>query len=65
MPVATSTMPVIKMVVVVAIDAISAVTLSFYINIYLYPLALNIIKLKLILPLLLSRSIWLLVVNKV
>ena len=55
-PVAVSTMPVIKMVVI-AINAISVVAFSFYINIHLYPLALNIIKLKLTSPLLLSGSI--------
>ena len=51
--------------VVVAINTISIVILSFYINIRLYPLALSAIKLKLTLPLLLSGSIWLLIVNKV
>ena len=54
--VAASTMLVIK-IVVIAIDTVSTVTLSFYINIRSYPLVLSAIKLKLILPLLLSRSI--------
>ena len=49
-------MLVIEMVVI-AINTVSTVILSFYINIYLYPLALSTIKLKLILPLLLSKSI--------
>ena len=62
--VAASIMPVIE-IVVVAINTINTVILSFCINICLYPLALSIIKLKLILPLLLSGSIWLLIVNKV
>ena len=64
MPVAVSTILVIKIVVII-INTISAVILSFYINIYLYPLALSVIKLKLTLPLLSSGSIWLLIVNKV
>ena len=55
-PVAVSTMPVIRMVVI-AIDTVSTVTLSFYINVRSYPLALSIIKLKLTSPLLLSGSI--------
>ena len=55
-PVAVSTMPVIGMVVV-AINAINTVVLSFYTNVRLYPLALSIIKSKLTLPLLSSRSI--------
>ena len=55
-PVTISAIPVIKMVIV-AIDTVSTVTLSFYINIRLYPLILNIIKLKLTSPLLLSGSI--------
>ena len=63
-PVAVSAMPVIE-IVVVAIDTVSAVALSFYTNVRSYPLALSAIKLKLTSPLLLSRSIWLLVVNKV
>ena len=62
--VAASTMPVIKMVIV-AINTVSTVIFSFYINIRLYPLALSVIKLKLTLPLLSSGSIWLLIVNKV
>ena len=52
-------------VVAVTVNAVNTVTLSFYINIYLYSLVLNAIKLKLTLPLLSSRSIWLLVVNKI
>ena len=48
-------MPVI--IVVIAVDAVNIVTLSFYTNIRLYPLALSAIKLKLTLPLLLSKSI--------
>ena len=59
-----SAMPVIKMVVII-IDTVSTVILSFYINIRLYPLALSTIKLKLTSPLLLSGSIWLLIVNKI
>jgi len=43
--------------VVVAIDTISAVTLSSYANVRLYPLALSATKLKLTSPLLLSGSI--------
>ena len=62
--VAISVMLVIKMVII-TINTISTVILSFYTNIHLYPLALSTIKLKLISLLLLSRSIWLLVVNKV
>jgi hypothetical protein len=54
--VAISAMPVI-VIVVVTIDAVSAFTLSSYANIYLYPLALSTIKLKLTSPLSLSRSI--------
>ena len=54
--VAISVMPVIKMVII-TINTISTVILSFCINIYLYPLALSVIKLKLTLPLLLSGSI--------
>ena len=54
--VAISAMPVVVMVIIV-IDTISTVILSFCVNIYLYPLALSVIKLKLTLPLLLSGSI--------
>ena len=52
-------------VVAVIIDTVNAVILSFCANIRSYPLVLSVIKLKLVSPLLLSRSIWLLVVNKV
>ena len=55
-PVTVSTILVIKMVVV-TINTVSTVVLSFYINIRLYPLALSVIKLKLTSPLLLSGSI--------
>ena len=44
-------------VVAVVMDAVNTVIFSFYANIYLYPLVLNIIKLKLISLLLSSRSI--------
>ena len=64
LPVAVNTILVIK-IVVVTIDTVSTVILSFYANIRLYPLVLSIIKLKLTSPLLSSRSIWLLIVNKV
>ena len=56
MPVAVSTMLVIEMVVI-TINTVSIVVLSFCINVHLYPLALSIIKLKLTSPLLLSGSI--------
>ena len=49
-------MPVIK-IVIITINTVSTVTLSFYINIHSYPLALSITKLKLTLPPLLSKSI--------
>jgi len=55
-PVTASAMPVV-IIVVVAIDAISAVALSSYANVRSYPLALSATKLKLTLSLLLSRSI--------
>ena len=63
MPVAISAVPVIT--IVIAVDAVSTVMLFSYANICLYLLVLSAIKLKLILPLLLSKNIWLLVVNKV
>ena len=44
-------------VIAVVIDTVNAVMLFFYANIYLYPLVLSVIKLKLTLPLLLSGSI--------
>ena len=44
-------------VVAITIDTVNIVLFSFYINICLYPLVLSTIKLKLILPLLLSKSI--------
>ena len=56
LPVAVSVMLVIGMVVI-AINTISVVILSFYINVRLYPLALRAIKLKLTLPLSSSGSI--------
>ena len=56
LPVAANIILVIEMVVI-TINTISAVILSSYSNIRLYPLALSVIKLKLILPLLLSKSI--------
>jgi hypothetical protein len=56
LPVTINTIPVIKMVVV-AINTVSIVILSSYINVRLYPLALSTIKLKLTLPLLSSGSI--------
>ena len=56
LPVAVSVILVIGKVVI-AINTISVVILSFYINVRLYPLALSTIKLKLTLPLLLSKSI--------
>ena len=49
-------MLVIK-IVIVTIDTINTVIFFFCINICLYPLVLNTIKLKLTLPLLLSKSI--------
>ena len=55
-PVTTSAIPVVIMVVV-AIDAVSAVALSSYANVRSYPLALSATKLKLTSPLLLSGSI--------
>ena len=64
LPVAINAILVIKMVII-TINTVSIVILSFYINICLYLLALSAIKLKLTLPLLLSGSIWLLIVNKV
>ena len=54
--VAVSAILVIK-IVIVAIDTISVVIYIFYINIRLYPLVLNIIKLKLTSPLLSFGSI--------
>ena len=54
--VAISVMPVIKMVII-TINTISTVILSFYANIHLYPLALSTIKLKLTSPPLSSGSI--------
>jgi len=56
LPIAISAIPVI-IIVVVAIDTISAVALSSYTNIRSYPLALSATKLKLTSPLSLSRSI--------
>ena len=43
--------------VIITINTINIIVFSFYINIRLYPLALSVIKLKLISPLLLFRSI--------
>ena len=54
--VAISAIPAI-IVVAVAINAINVVALSSYTNIRLYPLVLSAIKLKLTLPLSLSRGI--------
>jgi hypothetical protein len=50
--------------VIKIIDTASIVILSFYASVCLYPLTLSAMKLKLT-SFLSSRSIWLLVVNKV